>query len=503
MKPSAGKTRIGAPATLGAVAFAIMGAALLTKPHAQTARPTATPALSSWTLSGTDSALNLGSPATNDYPAPGSEDAEPTITRFSDSSDRLSPYYPNPYDTTSGGGTIDVAYTGIGGFTRTINLNALDADVLNGYRNIQYGPSIFSGGSDVEGQAPQFPVQLNTLSSLFVDTTYSLSDFITSPHNIDVLYRELPHAEASLLTGTLRSTFTDLQAGNATSEEAMIARGQGSDQFTRLGVAAANCPQSAIINPRLVTMDCRQNDSAVDQFQFGNVLHIGSGTGTFSEISATSKFIRVAPNEPLAGTVTLRAHNGFPPDAVAPLIWTPSWGPHKTSWRLIHGWIPVGDSSDTASINVNAPQQAGPYFIAFAFDGELSGDQVASATNWARRKDTWNDCNDDAELTPIQVAEAQRCGFTVNQRLYSAGYRPSYLAADVIIVHVEGGGVTCLCRTPPCRTQAWTNRCKRGCMVRQTQSIRTGKWSYKHAAAASTESMRLATHSSNCAANCI
>ncbi len=237
--------------------------------------------------------------------------------------------------------------------------------------------------------------------------------------------------------GSFRYNIGDV-LGTGGSDGAAKAQIQTGFQFAPLEVSQANCPQGAVVSSSLITVHCQQNDSSVNQFQFGNLLHIVSGTGVFSEISPATKSILAAPNSPLFGTVALQAHNGFPPDAVAPLIWTPSWGPHQTSWRLVQGWIPVGNSSYVASINTNAPQTSGVYFIAFAFDGELSGDQVAAATNWPRREDTWDDCNDVAQLTPFQIVQAQKCGFTVNQRLFVDGYKPSYLPADAIIVHVEG-----------------------------------------------------------------
>ncbi|MFI5352516.1 MAG: hypothetical protein ACHQZS_06075 [Candidatus Binatales bacterium] len=205
-------------------------------------------------------------------------------------------------------------------------------------------------------------------------------------------------------------------------------------------------------------MDCQQSDASVVQSRFGNTLRIISGTGAFSELSPAEKSLRVAPGQVLVGTVTLAAHNGFPSDAVAPLIWTPSWGTHRTSWRLINRWIPVGDSLYVANLNLSAPEGNGTYFIAFAFDGELTGAQVASATNWATRRVVWDDCNDIAQLGAAQIAEAQKCGFTIDNRLFTDGYKLSYLPMDAVYISALTSGAETLAQRGATRLQAQPRR---------------------------------------------
>lgn len=203
---------------------------------------------------------------------------------------------------------------------------------------------------------------------------------------------------------------------------------------------AQDCPESAAIEKKLVALGCQQSDALVVQSKFANTLRIISGTGAFSELSPAEKSLRVTPGQVLVGTVTPAAHNGFPSDAVTPLIWTPSWGSHRTSWRLINRWIPVGDSLYVASLNLSAPEASGTYFIAFAFNGELTGAQVASATNWATRRVVWDDCNDIAQLGAAQIAEAQKCGFTIDNRLLTDGYKLSYLPMDAVYISALTSG---------------------------------------------------------------
>jgi Abnormal spindle-like microcephaly-assoc'd, ASPM-SPD-2-Hydin/Glycosyl hydrolase family 12 len=166
----------------------------------------------SCTLSTTDSALNLGKSATNDYTALSS--AQPTtVTAARNSRDQLWLYYPNPYDLSSGSGTIDMSYTGKGVFSWNVSLSGLNNTFVNAFPNIQYGRDAYSGGvSDVEGQPPQFPVQLSTLSSLPVDTAYSLTGTITGSRDIDVLFDQWVSTQAGASITNVPSS-TTLEVG--------------------------------------------------------------------------------------------------------------------------------------------------------------------------------------------------------------------------------------------------------------------------------------------------
>jgi hypothetical protein len=167
-----------------------------------------------------------------------------------------------------------------------------------------------------------------------------------------------------------------------------------------------------------------------------STLFIVSGSGTFSSVSATSLTITVSPGQALSGTVMLDADNEIPSYAVVPLIGTPSWGNDSTSWWLIDSWLPVGSSTWTTDVQLSAPLQAGTYYVIFAFRGELTGDQVASATNWPVGYDVWNDGNDIAEFNATQIAQAQQNGVTVDNWLYTNGYWATYVPADAITVIV-------------------------------------------------------------------
>jgi hypothetical protein len=53
----------------------------------------------------------------------------------------------------------------------------------------------------------------------------------------------------------------------------------------------------------------------------------------------------------------------------------------------------------------------------FAFQLEMNGANVASATNWAKGQPVWGDGNDVAQFDPEQIAEAQQFGCTTDRWL--------------------------------------------------------------------------------------
>ncbi len=168
-----------------------------------------------------------------------------------------------------------------------------------------------------------------------------------------------------------------------------------------------------------------------------NNLHIISGTGDFSKITENHTII-VSPGQEINGSVTLSAHNAFPAGWVAPLIGTPSWGDKTSSWWLIYSSLPVGDSTKSTSVDITAPQEPGVYHIIFAFSCEMTGDQVASATDWHAGHDVWGDGNDLADLNSTQVWEAQHNSLLPIIWLSADGYSPAWTPIDAIDILVSG-----------------------------------------------------------------
>jgi hypothetical protein len=138
----------------------------------------------SQTLITSDSLLKTGSPLSATYTVGGAQ-ATSVVTSVTNSSVPLWMFFPDPFGV-SGGGTIVQAYTGTGSFIETINLTGLPGSGVDGYPFLLYGCDNYSDCWN--GQGPQFPKQLSSMSSLIVDMSYALTGIITGSRNVDLLF---------------------------------------------------------------------------------------------------------------------------------------------------------------------------------------------------------------------------------------------------------------------------------------------------------------------------
>jgi hypothetical protein len=165
-------------------------------------------------------------------------------------------------------------------------------------------------------------------------------------------------------------------------------------------------------------------------------IRVLSGTGAFSAVSASNKRITVSPAGTINGTLNFRVLNNGPGFAVAPLIWTPSWGDDSTSWRLVSQSVQPGQQDISVQIAATAPQNPGVYHIVLALQLETNGASVASGTNWAVGQPIWGDGNDIAEFNSKQISEGQKYGCTIDNWLVQEGLHPFYIPSDAITVKV-------------------------------------------------------------------
>ena len=161
--------------------FGVTKAAKLSPTPTATPTSTATPK----TLTTSDSLLNTGSATSVQDTVPQSSGIA-IATSKTNSSDQLWELYPNPWGISSGGGTINMAYSGAGAIVTTVNVTGLNNTPINAYPFIFYGGDPY--GDLISGQPPHFPEQLSAMSSLIADSSYSLSG--TFGGNIDILYDE-------------------------------------------------------------------------------------------------------------------------------------------------------------------------------------------------------------------------------------------------------------------------------------------------------------------------
>ena len=172
----------------------------------------------------------------------------------------------------------------------------------------------------------------------------------------------------------------------------------------------------------------------------GGQIRILSGTGDFASVSDANNTLNASPGAALNGTIELSVLNLGPGGAVAPLIYTPSWGDHSSSWRSVSGSVPPGQSQQQAQVSLVVPTTPGVYHIIFAAGWELTGDQVASATDWPKGYNVWNDGNDIAEFTTAQLSSAQLNGWAFDNFMNETPpyYYRRPIPADAITLIVTG-----------------------------------------------------------------
>jgi hypothetical protein len=91
------------------------------------------------------------------------------------------------FDTSAGSGTMSIDYTAAGSISWTINYAGINSSPVNGYPNAQFGSADGAPVSTPGSQGLTFPQLLSAMSSLVIETNYSLT-CDTCPGNMDVMY---------------------------------------------------------------------------------------------------------------------------------------------------------------------------------------------------------------------------------------------------------------------------------------------------------------------------
>ncbi len=91
------------------------------------------------------------------------------------------------FATSAGSGTMSIDYTGTGAISWTIDYAGINSSPVNGYPNAQFGSADGAPVSTPGSQGLTFPQPLSAMSSLVIETSYSLT-CTTCPGNMDVMY---------------------------------------------------------------------------------------------------------------------------------------------------------------------------------------------------------------------------------------------------------------------------------------------------------------------------
>jgi hypothetical protein len=91
------------------------------------------------------------------------------------------------FGSNSGSGTMSIDYAGTGTVSWTITYTGLNNTPVNGYPNLQFGGSDGAATQTPGNQGQVFPQLLSDMSSLVVDTKYTLT-CTDCPGDMDVMY---------------------------------------------------------------------------------------------------------------------------------------------------------------------------------------------------------------------------------------------------------------------------------------------------------------------------
>ena len=157
-----------------------------------------------------------------------------------------------------------------------------------------------------------------------------------------------------------------------------------------------------------------------------------------TSINISEPVITVETGDSISGTIKIQVENGHGSNAVVPVIYTPTWGSHSTSYETVDSWADTGTSNYDATINLTAPDESGTYYIIFASAGQTNGSYIASFTQWTVGTPSWNDGNDLADYTESDMGNCLSTGSAAVSDLLSDGshvqttYGMTYIKINVI-----------------------------------------------------------------------
>ena len=138
------------------------------------------------------------------------------------------------------------------------------------------------------------------------------------------------------------------------------------------------------------------------------------------DLADAAPAIRVAPGGEIAGTVDIEVFNAHGSNTEFPVIVTPTWGEHSTSWREVARSVRPGFTEHRARLSLVAPSRPGVYHVVFVGAPETTAEQVASGTHWRIGAAVWNNQADVAAWSASPMNAAAR-GETIQPPWLCAG----------------------------------------------------------------------------------
>lgn len=164
-------------------------------------------------------------------------------------------------------------------------------------------------------------------------------------------------------------------------------------------------------------------------------LTIISGTGAFSSIMP-GKVVTVVTGSVITGTIGLRSTVTWSDVEQVPLVGTSDWGSPSSSYFEAASDLSQGTTEHMASVSSLMPTEPGIYYLIFAFRNESSSAHVASATSHFAGSPVWDDGNDVASLTSVQINESRVNGRTLGDWLRADGLHSLRIPSDAVMLNV-------------------------------------------------------------------
>ena len=176
--------------------------------------------------------------------------------------------------------------------------------------------------------------------------------------------------------------------------------------------------------------------------QNGDRVYVNGGTLNGQPIANASPTLTVEAGQSITGTVDLTVHNDHVASARFPVVATPTWGDHESSyWRVPVSAPAFGSIGGAAQVNLTAPATPGEYAIIFVAQAETTGGHVASATHWTSGSPQWDNGDDVAGWNDAAIDFAIGNGYVLAPQHGWSQANAHFGAAAIKVVVTAGGTV--------------------------------------------------------------
>lgn len=169
----------------------------------------------------------------------------------------------------------------------------------------------------------------------------------------------------------------------------------------------------------------------------GSWVKLSSGILNGVTIKPSNPVLSVKSGRDINGSLNISVTNTGPGASIFPVTVTPSWGDHSNSFWTVTNHSSPGTQNYIVNVDLTAPVITGLYYIIIAAAWELDAGDIMSATNWTYGTEIWNDGNDIASWSFVQIDEAISKGYAQCVWVTGEGYYLRvYIPATAVMINV-------------------------------------------------------------------